>query len=187
MSSHAHHSGGHHTTSNTGATDSFKLPYLSFRRRKAKCEGNDSDDRINNNDPADGTAPTMMQHQSEPSTSHQIIPTEPCSNVNNGRKSRKHCVAVNSANESIGSENGEHSTSIELKAIDKKMREKHTQCTAPAEGEKKQQHCGCIQIPIEHAEFIDAKRMAHDVSSLKSSLCVFLFSFIFTFVLLMLL
>lgn len=37
-----------------------------------------------------------------------------------------------------------------------------------ADGEIKQQHCGCIQIPIEHAELVDEdKRMARDVSSLK--------------------
>lgn len=65
-------------------------------------------------------------------------------------------------------------TGIEIKTIDPLRPQKPNQSTGAnqeelAKSEIKQQQCGCIQIPIEHAEFVeDDIRMAHDVSSLKS-------------------
>lgn len=179
---------------------------LSFRKRKVKRNDDDSNDTNNGATPGAGPtleAATIFQNQppplpssatSEPSTSsHQIVsinseqlPIEQISDVNNNNENlRKHQGDVDKRVNDDDDE-GKHSTvGIELKTMDKKLKQKHTHFidTQPdlhAEGEIKQQHCGCIQIPIEHAEFIDD--IAHDVSSFKNTLSVLLF-LLFCFIL----
>lgn len=77
-------------------------------------------------------------------------------------------------------------TGIELKEMDPMEQQKHDGQNIDAnrhelaEGELKQQQCGCIQIPIEHAEFDDDKKMAHDVSSLKAP-CFSFFTLIYCY------
>lgn len=188
--------------------------HLSFRRRKVKRDNDDSSNNKCNNSNNDAAAgadatpietATIAHHQqplpstiSEPSTSsHQILsiiseqsPIEQANDANNNETlGRQH------AGMSVNDNDGKHATvGIESKTMDKKLKQKHTQFVDAhrvlnAEGEIKQQHCGCIQIPIEHAEFIDDKILAHDdVSSLKNTLSVcvavsvtFVFSFVFTF------
>lgn len=90
---------------------------------------------------------------------------------------------------SAGDEMARGNPEIEMKTMDSLRSHRRQQSIDAnqnelAEGEIKQQHCGCIQIPIEHADIVedDKRRMAHDVSSLtKKKLPVLSFRFYFSF------
>lgn len=82
-------------------------------------------------------------------------------------------IATTDSASSSGDDKAKRLTEIEMKTMGmvQAARPKQNIGANPdeiADGEIKQQHCGCIQIPIEHAELVDEdKRMARDVSSLK--------------------
>lgn len=160
----------HSSNVSASQTSGTTKSHLSIRKHKTKCD-------------AMTMQTTTTTNVSEPSTSRQIMPIDSTQMANkqhndeNNNKLRQRymdidATVITSARTSDNVE--QHQTGIELKTMDPLMLPRHVQRTDAnrdvlAEGEIKQQHCGCIQIPIEHAEFVEDKRKAHDVSSLKKT------------------
>lgn len=177
------------SSTSTSEPGSSAKSHFSFRKHKAKSKA-----VIQEADAA-----------SEPSTSQQMIPS-PASNQifdNNGmptssdqnnnandKQMRQHRMDFDAVDNSggggvnvVGGGMAHGNIEIEMKTMDsvrshKRQQSIGTKHVVLAEGEIKQQHCGCIQIPIEHADIVedDKRRMAHDVSSLtKKNSLFFLF------------
>ncbi|XP_031631029.1 uncharacterized protein LOC116345640 isoform X2 [Contarinia nasturtii] len=157
-----------HTTTNAGTnqptTNSSKL-HLSIRKHKAKCDAtahatevpSTSQDITGSHDNN-----TFENSQRAPTTTNDQKDT-------NNNRMRQHQMDFD-ADASVGimqasgGDKVERLTEIEMKTMDSLKPQRRKQpLSIRTEGEIKQQHCGCIQIPIEHADVVeDDKIMAHD-------------------------
>lgn len=105
--------------------------------------------------------------------------------TNNNRMKQRHLEFNDDASVAImqasDGDKAERLAEIEMHTMDTLQLQRREQpLSIGTEGEIKQQHCGCIQIPIEHADCVeDDEKMAHDVSSLKKQLPDFLVLFFF--------
>lgn len=158
--------------------------HFSIRKHKAKSKAVTPE--TNASDAAAASEPsTSQQMTASPTSNDKGMPTSNDQNNNTNdnqmRQLRMDFDVVNHSGggvnvvggASAGDEMAHGNTEIEMKTMDSlRLHRRQPSIGANqdelAEGGIKQQHCGCIQIPIEHADIVedDKRRMAHDVSSL---------------------
>lgn len=180
----------------TSQTSSSTKSHFSSRKHKAKCDAATSMHSALDaasataasamavaSEPSTSQRPHIPQHSNQTFDNTRMPTTNDQNNNNNDNQMRQRridfdVVPIDDAGKGSGSDASagdkvaHRLTDIELKTMDPLRSHRRKQSIGANQHELaeggivKQQQCGCIQIPIEHADLVqDDKKMAHDVSS----------------------